>query len=97
METDWITMSEEEFEASFPLRPNHFTPDASWQGCLFETFGEEAQFVRKQDPATIWTLVEDSEDGECILSGFHFVNRLGYFVSTVPVPEGVAVEVQIAY
>jgi hypothetical protein len=99
--TDWITMTEEEFEAHFPLRANHLNPSASWQvgdgpGCLFETFGEEAEFVSKQDPSTVWTLVDDGEGGECIMSGFHIVNRLGYLLSTVPMPEGTAIEVQIA-
>ena len=40
--------------------------------------------------------MDDGEGGECILSGFHFVNRLGYLLSSVPVPEGTAIEVQIA-
>ena len=44
--TDWITITEEEFEARFSPRGNHLNPNASWQvghepGCLFETFGEE--------------------------------------------------------
>jgi len=99
--TDFIQLTEEEFEARFPLRPNHLDPNASWQvgdglGCLFETFGEEAEFVRKQDPSRVWTLVDDGEGGECIISGFHFVNRLGYLISTVPVPEGTTIEVQIS-
>jgi hypothetical protein len=94
-------MTEEEFEARFPLRANHLNPNASWQvddgsGCLFETYGEEAEFVSKQDSSTIWTLVDDGEGGECIISGFHFVNRLGYLLSTVLVPGGTAIEVQIA-
>ncbi len=88
-------MSEEMFEARFPLQQNHLNPNASWDGCLFETFGEEVEFVAKQDPSTVWTLVEDGEGGECIMSGFHFVNRLGFLLSTVPVPEGTAIEVQI--
>lgn len=92
---DWTTMSEEMFEARFPLRKNHLNSDASWDGCLFETFGEEVEFVAKQAPSTVWTLVDDSEGGECIMSGFHFVNRLGYLLSTMPMPEGTIVEVQI--
>ena len=58
-------------------------------GCLFETFGEELDFVRKQHPSTVWTLV-DGEDGDMyLLSGMHFVNRIGYLISLAPVPEGV--------
>ena len=51
--------------------------------------------MRQQDPATVWTLVDDGDDGECILSGSHFVNRLGYLISTVPVPTNVSIEVRI--
>jgi hypothetical protein len=97
---DFIEMTENEFEARFPLRPNHFNPDACWQsgdgpGCLFETYGDEFDFVCKQDPSSVWTLVDDGEGGECLISGFHFVNRLGCLLSTVPVPEGTTIEVHI--
>lgn len=48
--------------------------------CMFETFGGELEFVRLQEPERIWTLVE--EDGvQWIVAGFHFANRLGYFVT----------------
>jgi hypothetical protein len=30
-----------------------------------------------------------------IRSGIHFVNRIGYLISTVPVPEGTDIEVRI--
>src|SRR5947209_7446496 len=59
-----------------PLRPKEDFP----AGCMFETFGDELEFVRKQNPKKIWTLLE--EDGLSWLStGCHFVNRLGYFVT----------------
>ncbi len=88
-----IQLTEAEFDARFPLVTNHLNPHASWtfdgsRGCLFETFGEELAFVQQQHPQNIWTLV-DGEDGDLyLISGCHFVNRIGYLVSTVPVPEG---------
>jgi len=97
---DLIELTEDEFDTRFPLRTNHLNPHASWavgegRGCLFETFGEELDFVRKQHPSTIWTLV-DGEDGDMYLhSGMHFVNRIGYLVSMTPVPEGVDIQVHI--
>ena len=94
-----IVISEEEFNSRYPLRLNHLDPNACWSygdgGYLFETYGEEIDFVRQQDPATIWTVVEGGDDGECILSGFHCVNGLGYLVSTVPVPEDLSIEVRL--
>ncbi len=87
-------LTEDEFCELYPLLANHLDPNASWDGCLFETFGEELDFVREQNPACVWTLVDDG-DGVCLLSGFHFVNRLGYLISAVPVPDGMHVEVRI--
>lgn len=50
-----IEMSEDEFDAQYPLMPNHLNPHASWaygehRGCLFETYGQELAFVRQQPP-----------------------------------------------
>ena len=59
-------------------------------------FRNTHEFVRQQDRRTVWTLVECGDsDGEVIISGYHWVNRLGYFVSKVPVPDGMSVEVTI--
>jgi hypothetical protein len=65
---------------TYHLVRNHLDQNASYDGCLFETFGAEAEFVRQQARTKIWTLVEC--DGEsCILAGWHSVNRLGYLVT----------------
>jgi hypothetical protein len=95
-----IKMSEQEFDRQFPLLTNHLNPLATWvigdgPGCLFETYGEELAFVRQQDPRTVWTLVDGDEGDQYVVSGFHFVNRIGYLVSTVPVPESIDIEVRI--
>ena len=93
-------LSEDEFDQLFPLVSNHLNPTASWtyddgRGCLFETFGEELEFVKRQDPLTIWTLV-DGDDGDMyVLSGAHFVNRIGYLVSTLPRVDDATVQVRI--
>lgn len=92
-EPQFIQLTEDQFEARYPLVPNHLNPNASWEGCLFETCGDEWEFVRQQDESKVWTLIEDGEGGECIVSGVHLVNRLGYLVSTVRVPEGTSFEV----
>jgi len=95
-------MTEDEFDAAWGprLRRNHLNPHASWAygdgpGCLFETYGEELAFVQQQDPASVWTYM-DGDDGDLyVVSGFHFVNRIGYLISTEPIPDGTEIEVHI--
>jgi hypothetical protein len=95
-----MEITEDQFDARYTLRANHLNPHAGWAsgdgpGCHFETCGAEWDFVRRQDPRTIWTLV-DGEDGDLsVRSGCHFLNRLGYLLSTEPVPEGIVIEVRI--
>jgi len=95
-----IELSEDAFDAQYPLLTNHLNPSAGWvlgegRGCLFETYGRELDFVRRQDPRTVWTLV-DGDDGDMwLISGYHLVNRIGYLISTLPVPDGVDIEVRI--
>jgi hypothetical protein len=96
-----IDLSEDAFAAQYPLRTNHLNPTAGWAcgeaaGCLFETFGEELAFVRRQDPRTVWTLIDGDDGDQYLQSGFHVVNRLGYLVSTVPVPEGATIQVHLS-
>lgn len=56
--------------------------ESSFDGNLFETYGEALLEVQATDPLNIWTLVEkDSSDELVILEGFHVVNVLGYFLT----------------
>ena len=66
MTSTQIEMSEDAFDAQYPLLTNHLNPHATWAfgdgpGSLFETYGEELEFVRQQDPNTVWTLVDGDE------------------------------------
>ena len=95
-----IEMSEDEFEVRYQLLTNHLNPQATWafgegRGCLFETCGKELEFVRQQDPGTVWTLVDGDDGDQYLVNGFHIVNRIGYLISTVPIPEGVDIVVRI--
>ena len=95
-------MTEDEFDKQYPLITNHIDPNASWAfgdgpGCLFETYGEELDFVRSQDPRTIWTLVDGDDGNQYVVSGYHFVNRIGYLISTIPFPEDTDIEVPILF
>jgi hypothetical protein len=93
-------LSEDAFDALYPLVPNQLNPGAGWalgeeRGCLFETYGDELDFVRRQHPRTIWTLLDGDDGDQYLVSGYHLVNRIGYLISTVPVPECVTIQVRI--
>lgn len=58
----------------------------SWSGCMYETYGEELDYIVEEANANknnVWTIIE--EDGKMyILSGYHVVNRLGYLITETP-------------
>jgi hypothetical protein len=95
-----LEISEEAFDEQYPLLTNHLNPNASWAfsdtgGCLFETYGEELAFVRQQNRRYVWTFLDGDDGDQYVASGLHFVNRIGYLISKVPVPDGVFIEVRI--
>jgi hypothetical protein len=49
----------------------------------FETYGEEVEFVQKADNKYIWTEV-DGDAGTYIIAGYHFVNRIHYYITENP-------------
>lgn len=53
---------------------------ASFGGIMYETYGEELEYVKSQPKDKIWTIIDD-EDNLYIISGFHLVNRLGYVIT----------------
>ncbi|MBS0206908.1 MAG: hypothetical protein JSS49_28875 [Planctomycetes bacterium] len=95
-----IELTEDEFDSMFTFVRNHLNRSASWAygegpGCLFETYGEEFDFVRGYDPSKVWTLA-DGDDGDLyVVNGLHFVNRIGYLLSHECAPENTTVEVHI--
>jgi hypothetical protein len=100
MTETFIELTEDEFDDQYALVPNHINPSATWTiddngGCMFETYGEEFEFVRRYDPRKVWTFV-DGDDGDMyVVSGLHYVNRVGYLLSREPVPENTTVQVHI--
>jgi len=50
---------------------------------FFETYGEEFEFVKSHDFHFIWTETE-SEGQSWLRLGYHKVNRMGYYITTVP-------------
>lgn len=62
---------------------NHIDVNAGWDGELFETYGEEYEFVKATPCDRVWTWV-DCGDGSVLLSGHHWCNRIGYLITEVP-------------
>lgn len=77
--------TEQLFETYKPIKnPVDNTP--SWDGCMFETFGVEHEFVMAQDPNHIWSIVESDGNIE-VTNGYHYVNAIGYLISEVASPD----------
>lgn len=60
-----------------------------YNGCLYETYGEELEYVfniSKETPKRVWTILEGDE-GMYYVTGFHRVNRIGFFVCEVEFAE----------
>lgn len=77
-----------DWEATYKPVSNHLDDNASFQdengvGIMFETYGEELEFIQSVDEHKVWTYV-DSELGTEVLAGYYVVNRIGYFVTEVP-------------
>lgn len=62
---------------------NTLCPGAPFDGYMYETFGSEQEYVRRHSEDRIWTVV-DAEGDLVMLSGWHVVNRVGFFITERP-------------
>ena len=96
----FIEMDYDEWLKTYKPIYNHIEPNASFQdetgqGIMFETYGDEVAFVKQQDPACIWTYGDGDDGGGYIWNGWHLVNRIGYFITEVPCPSDVDMQIQV--
>ena len=70
---------------------NSITGDEQYQ---FETYGDELAFVLAQPDNTIWTEM-DGNEGVSIVSGYHLVNRIQYYVTKKPWDDLIEIPVSI--
>ena len=92
---DFIEMTEEEWFNTYKPIKNTLVTDSSFDGHMFETYGDEVEFVKTQSPDKIWMLGDGDDGGMYIWSGWGFVNRIGYFVTEVPFPENTTIQIQV--
>ena len=74
------TINDEDFANQFRPIKNPHNKNASWDGSMFETYGVELNFVKNQPATTIWTVLDNGS----VISGFHYVDRVGYLVTENP-------------
>jgi len=100
MENKLTQLSEEQFYDMFEIQKNHIDDNASFGGCVYETFGDEIEYVYSMIKENrVVTIIESDdcdevevdEDGNefpkpCMYyaSGFHVVNRMGYLILDKP-------------
>jgi hypothetical protein len=81
----------DEWEEHFKPIINHLDPQASWQtdeghgtGLMFETYGEELEFVLGQPEEKVWSYMDDEEDNLILCAGRQDSNKvIGYLVTEV--------------
>ncbi len=104
---DIENITEEEFDNYFKREKNHIDKNASFDGCMYETYGEELAYVFEMSKKNrVVTIIEGDDGDEYVetyinpmgveikemisnanlyyASGFHSINRLGYFVLDKP-------------
>lgn len=93
---NFIEMTMDEWEATYKPITNHIDINASFDGTMFETYGEEVEFVKAQDENRIWMYGDGDDGGSYIWSGWGFVNRIGYFITEVPCPPNTTIQVKVS-
>jgi hypothetical protein len=69
-----------EWAKKFKPKPNHLS---KYEETMYETYGDEWDFVSQQDPKYVWTWVE-GDLSSILVAGISYINRLGYYVCEVP-------------
>ena len=92
----FIEMDFDEWCDTYKPIPNNIVEDSSFDGTMFETYGDEVAFVKKADPAYIWMYGDGDDGGTYIWNGWHIVNRIGYFITEVPCPPDTDMQVKVS-
>ena len=80
---NFIEMDFEEFVETYKPITNHIDEHASFDGLMFETYGDDLEFVTQQPNSCVWTEL-DGDDGVYIVTGYHLANRISYYVTELP-------------
>jgi hypothetical protein len=92
---DFIELDYDEWVDTYKPILNHIDTNASFDGYMFETYGDEVDFVKSQSPDKIWMYGQGDDGGLYIWSGWGFVNRIGYFITEVPCPPNTDIQIMV--
>jgi|Laugrespbdmm15sn_2_1035079.scaffolds.fasta_scaffold86555_2 hypothetical protein len=92
MTTNELSLTWSEFVDQFKPETNKFSKDPDQM--MYETYGEEVEWVSRMDPHYVWTYV-DVDFGSVVVEGYHYVNRIGYFITEVPWIDSTSYEVDL--
>lgn len=97
---DFIEMSFDEWCDTYKPIINHIDTRSSFDngdgGTMFETYGDEVEFVKTQPLENIWMYGDGDDGGTYVWNGWGFVNRIGYFITEVPCPPETTIQVLIS-
>lgn len=93
---NFIEMDFDEWCDTYKPIKNHIDKDSSFNGDMFETYGDEVAFVKEQDNSYIWTYGDGDDGGSYIWNDWHFVNRIGYFITEVPCPPDTTIQIKVS-
>lgn len=94
---NFIEMDFDEFVDTYKPITNHIDKNASFDGLMFETYGDEYEFVKQANEKHIWMYGDGDDGGSYLWSGWGFVNRIGYFITEVPFPDNTTIQVRVSY
>ena len=86
-------MNFDRWEKKYQPIQNHFNKNAGLAGIMFETYGDEVDFVKataKTNPNLVWTWIDCEEGKHYLVAGWHFVNRIGYVITKEPWSDSMA-------
>ena len=69
-----------EWESKFKPEENHLRTNNE---TMFETYGEDYEYVKSIDPKYVWTHVQ-GDMSDLLVAGVSYVNRLSYYVCEIP-------------
>lgn len=93
---NFIELTFEEWVEKYRPITNHIDENASFNGLMFETYGDEVEFVKQAGNGHIWMYGDGDDGGSYIWNGWGFVNRIGYFITEIPFTPDCTIQVQVS-